>query len=351
MARRLVTADLLLLAWLAVLLAVKVWRRQAWIFEVQMRPAIVAQICAQLAVYGYLSLNSPLVSAQAPVIEYQGVFAVAIDILIALQRTGRARVGLSAVPIALSINLFIWLRPRFFHAQLAMVAAAILSKHFLTRSIGGERRHVFNPSAIAMAVASMLLLHFGADRKSLLEELIATYHASRPGIYPLVFAVSFLPQVLGRVTLVPLFAFLTLFATSAVARALTGMPAINHWIDPSLLVGVCLLITDPATCPRRPRAQALFGIGYGLGILASYAFLSSRQLHGYYAKILSVPFLNLVAPWLDRRTEDSAVGLRWPPAVAWLMVFSLLLPQIPPHKEMSLLGRLGGEAWAQEGRR
>lgn len=347
-------ANGLLLLWFAVLLVLKRKRGSSWEFDLFLRPQILVQGCVQASVYIYVSQFSHWISDYAPLIVYQLIFAVAFELLLSLHRYGNARIGYSVLPIVLSINLFIWIKPQYFYAQLLMVAFAVWSKHYIARTVNGTTSHVFNPSGIAMAVASLVLLCLGPNKYSLLNAIIDSYHQSRPHIFVFVLAVGSISQWAGRVSLVSLGTLLMLFTASRTCEWLTGMPAMNRWVDPSILVGVTLLITDPATCPQKSFGKLLFGACYALGILTSYTTLSYLHLPGYYAKIPFVPILNVVAPYFDRL----AISIRWETmlstlrgrmaqTVVYAAIFLILLPTIPDQKHISFLGSVGGAKWAR----
>ena len=327
---------------------------QKWDFALNLRVPNLIQACVQSSIYVFMSQFSPGVGNYAPLIFYQIFFAFVFDFLLSLLVYKNYRFGFSILPIVLSINLFIWFRPQYFYLQLAMVALAIYSKHIIVRNIAGRQSHVFNPSGIAMALGAVFILFSGSIRQYVfIDEIIVSYNSSRPYIFLFILFVGSISQWVGRIVLISLGAVVTLFSLSSLCELITGLPAINHWIDPSVMVGVTLLVTDPATSPKKNWGKFLFGCCYGLGILFGYGVLSRFQLPGYYAKILALPFLNLLAPFIDRIKFPFVPSTRaqrfYHPGVQGLLyvaVFLALLPTVHGPRQKSYLGALGGAAWA-----
>ena len=101
----------------------------------------------------------------------------------------------------------------------------------------------------------------------------------------------------------------TLFGASALYMAVTGVPYfVDSEIPSAVFLGLHLLVTDPSTSPRTPLGRAVFGVLYGLGVVALYALLGALGLPTFYDKLLCVPFLNLAVPAIDRSVR--AMGER-----------------------------------------
>jgi len=71
-----------------------------------------------------------------------------------------------------------------------------------------------------------------------------------------------------------------------------------------------LLVTDPATSPRRNLAKVVFGSMYGAGVFGLYALLGWLGVPTFYDKLLCVPPLNLTVRALDRMA--AAIEARLP---------------------------------------
>jgi hypothetical protein len=71
-------------------------------------------------------------------------------------------------------------------------------------------------------------------------------------------------------------------------------------IHPAVFLGLYLLVTDPATSPRKNFGKVIFGAAYGAGIFALVPILESLGAPVFYDKLLCVPLLNLTVRALDR---------------------------------------------------
>jgi hypothetical protein len=109
---------------------------------------------------------------------------------------------------------------------------------------------------------------------------------------------------------------------------------IDSNIPVAVFLGLHLLITDPATSPRKALGKILFGAMYGAGVFGAYGLLKLIHAPEFYDKLLCVPPLNLTVKALDRLSDKVAakVGSRtWLPAwrprqanYAWMGVWVCL---------------------------
>lgn len=335
------------------LVVYKIKTKQVWTFHWDFRVAHLIQTCVQSSILLFMSLYSPYIKAFVPYIPIQILFGFIIDFLISIARYRSYRVGLSALPIVMSINLFIWFQPELLSFQFLMITLAFLSKHYFLRRAVGERVHIFNPSAFGMFFGSLFLIYFGHEY-SWLNALSGSYNASRPEIFYWILAMGALSQIAGQVFAISFGAVLTLFSFCYLSEWLIGIPLTNQWIDPAVLVGVTLLITDPVTTPKTNWGRFLFGCTYGLAILAAYGALSYFREPGYFAKILSVPIMNYLAPYFDRLRSPSIIKAwpllaekLWLQASMYVLIMLILLPSASRPREPSILGALGGKRWSQ----
>ena len=88
----------------------------------------------------------------------QLLFAYPLDALLTWSRGNKWRFGFGPCPVVLSINRFLWFREEYFYLQLVLIATAYLAKEFITWQRDGRRTHVFNPSALALALAAVVLM-------------------------------------------------------------------------------------------------------------------------------------------------------------------------------------------------
>jgi TPR repeat protein len=64
-----------------------------------------------------------------------------------------------------------------------------------------------------------------------------------------------------------------------------------------------LLVTDPATSPRKDPGKIVFGALYGVAVFALFDGLNRMGAPEFYDKLLCVPFLNLGVRALDRGSD------------------------------------------------
>ena len=128
--------------------------------EVEWRPRAAHgfQAVAQAVVYVYWAYSYAPTREQLLFLAAQLPFAYLLDMLLGWRRYGRFRLGFGPLPVVGSINLFLWMIDAFFAVQLAMIAAAYLSREFIQWSRAGQRRHIFNPSAFALTAVALVLL-------------------------------------------------------------------------------------------------------------------------------------------------------------------------------------------------
>jgi TPR repeat protein len=130
---------------------------------------------------------------------------------------------------------------------------------------------------------------------------IATTFLNPPNFFMEMFVLGLIVQALFSVTLLTLSAAAALFVLNVVYTASTGTYMfIDTNIHPAIFLGLHLLVTDPATSPRKNFGKVVFGAGYGVGIFALVPILESLGAPVFYDKLLCVPLLNLTVRALDR---------------------------------------------------
>ena len=70
-------------------------------------------------------------------------------------------VGFGPFPIVFSTNLFLWFKDDWFLFQFLLIAVGFLGKAFVRWERDGRRVHIFNPSAFALALFSLVLIVTG----------------------------------------------------------------------------------------------------------------------------------------------------------------------------------------------
>ena len=310
----------------------------------------------QTGVYLYWALYWPQVAEQLPLIAAQILFLMLFEACISWTQGRTFRLGFSAAPIIGSLNLFLWFRDEIFVWQLVVVAAAYLSKEFVkwtrTGPDGVARRvHIFNPSAIVLAIAGLTMIVTQTAHLSWAAE-ISTALGRGPYAYSSIFlmgliVLSFVPSVL-----VTLSATLTFMALGAVFFWMTGLYRfVDTTIPIAVWLGLTLLATDPASTPRRGLGKVIFGVLYAASVFVIYGVLRALErpptlgdpgLHvSYFDKLLFLPVLNLSVRWIDRlagwltpRLDRIYPSLLKNPKVhlvAWIGVFFIVRPSLVDH--------------------
>ncbi len=249
----------------------------------------------------------------APFILAQLILAVAVEALFALTRRGRHTFGFGPVPVVFSLNLFLWFHLNWFFLQLAMVVLVYVGKEFIRWRVGGRSRHIFNPSAFALAVASLALIATGSTAITQGVEIAQTQYIP-PYIFLVIFLAALPGQLLFGVATMTMPAVLTIWGFSAAYLAVNGEYFFyDAYIPIAVFLGLHLLFTDPATSPRSELGRVLFAVLYGSGVVGSVFALNAIGAPPFYDKLLPVPILNLMAPLLDRTADRLATRL----GVAW----------------------------------
>jgi len=301
------------------------------------RPVHYVQLVMHCSIYAYWGWYWREVYHFIPLIIAQLVFAFALDMLVCWSRRDEWILGFGPFPIILSTNLFLWFRDDWFFLQFVMIAIGVLGKELIKWRRDGKLTHIFNPSALPLFVASVILIATKTTNITWGVQISATLHRP-PYIYFEVFVLGLIVQALFGVTLVTLSAAAVLCALNLTYTHFTG---VYHFIDStipvSVFIGLHLLVTDPATSPRTRLGKILFGGSYGAGVFLMYGLLSWIGAPEFYDKLLCVPALNLGVRGFDQIGEAitarlGALGrLQWSPQKAnyafmaiWIALFSLI---------------------------
>ena len=135
-------------------------------------------------------------------------------------------------------------------------------------------------------------------------------------------------------------AVLTTYAFSMIYLALTGTYFFfDSNVPIAVFLGMHLLFTDPSTAPKTELGRILFGVCYGLSVVALYALLDSIGAPTYYDKLLQVPIMNLLVKqfdlvgrsaswsWLNPARLGAALSFRGRSAVyvtLWILAFGVM---------------------------
>ena len=332
-------AGALLLAWLLFLFVRQNGDRTT--FSVTYRPLAshYVQATVQICIYAYWGWYWRPVYDLSSLIVAQLALAYSLDMLLSLTRRKSWVLGFGPFPIILSTNLFLLFKPDWFYLQFAMVAIGILGKEFIRWNRNGKNTHIFNPSALSLFVFSIALIITDTTSWSFAEEIATTLNRP-PHIYLQIFLLGLVVQYFFSVTMVTLMSVLALVALNLTYTGATGTYFfVDSNIPIAVFLGLHLLITDPATSPGSALGKAMFGVLYGAGVFLLYAILGWIGVPTFYDKLLCVPILNLMVPWLDA----AARRIRPPPTeerpghtgisaksnrihmIVWIAVFAVML--------------------------
>ena len=315
-------------------------------FTVVLRPQHYVQAMVQFSVFAYWGYYWRPVYEHAWLLVAQILFAYAFDMLLAWSRRREYTLGFGPVPIIFSINLFLWFRDDWFYMQFLMIAIGFMGKEYVRWRREGRDCHIFNPSAFALGLFSLVLILTNTTHLTWGQEIASTLTLA-PNIYTFLFLIGLVVMYFFSITLVTGLGALTLFGLSALYSGAAGVPYfLDSEIPAAVFLGLHLLITDPSTSPRTPLGKTLFGVLYGFGVFGLYTLLDSFGAPTFYDKLLCVPLLNLSVIAIDRavRAIDSDALLNvwranWFGGRAnlahmsvWVMVFAA----------MSMLGKTDG---------
>jgi hypothetical protein len=315
-------------------------------FDVVLRPQHYIQAMVQGSLYLYWGYFWQPVYDHLWLLVGQILFAYSFDMLLAWSRREQYTLGFGPIPIIFSINLFLWFRDDWFYMQFLMIAAGFMGKEFVRWQREGRRVHIFNPSAFALGLFSLVLITTGTTDLTWGREIASTLTLA-PGIYTFLFLIGLVVMYFFSITLVAGTAAIVLFGGSAIYSAVSGVPYfIDSEIPAAVFLGLHLLVTDPSTSPRTPLGKTIFGALYGLGVFGLYSLLGAVGVPTFYDKLLCVPLLNLSVIAIDRYVRsigsEKLVNVwndRW---AAWRPNLAHMAVWIVIFGSMSMLGKTDG---------
>ena len=350
-----IAAAAFLAGWLTYLLSKANKERQSYSLEVGLRPQHYIQACVQFSVYAYWGYHWELVpdSGIRPVYDHallmlgQIIFAYAFGMLLSWSRRQSYSLGFGPIPIIFSVNLFLWFRDDWFYMQFLMIALGFMGKEYIRWQRDGRSMHIFNPSAFALGLFSLVLILTNTTHLTWGQEIASTLTLA-PNIYTFLFLIGLIVMYFFSITLVAGMAAISLFVLSTLYSAVAGVPYfLDSEIPAAVFLGLHLLVTDPSTSPRTALGKLIFGMLYGCGVFVLYTLLGALGAPTFYDKLLCVPLLNLSVIAIDRvvrsvRSEDllNVWKGNWMNGranlahmVAWVVIFG----------SMSVLGKTDGQ--------
>ena len=350
-----VAAAVFLGLWLTFLLSRGQAERDTYSFEISLRPQHYIQACVQFSVYAYWGYHWELIpgSGLRPVYDHallmlgQIIFAYAFGILLSWSRHQKYILGFGPIPIIFSVNLFLWFRDDWFYMQFLMIALGFMGKEYIRWNREGRSMHIFNPSAFALGLFSLVLILTNTTHLTWGQEIASTLTLA-PNIYTFLFLIGLVVMYFFSITLVAGMAAISLFVLSTLYSAFAGVPYfLDSEIPAAVFLGLHLLVTDPSTSPRTALGKLIFGVFYGCGVFVLYTLLGALGAPTFYDKLLCVPILNLSVIAIDKlvRSVQSENLLNvwkqnWMSGranlahmIAWVVIFG----------SMSVLGKTDGQ--------
>jgi TPR repeat protein len=288
-----------LVLWTALLLVVVRRQGRPLALEIDLRKQHYLQACAQFSVMLYWGWYWRQVYDSFHLLAAQLVFAYAFDMLLGWSRRGTYTLGFGPFPIVFSINLFLWFKPDWFYLQFLMVAVGFLAKEFIRWDKDGRLVHIFNPSSFPLGVFSLGLILTGTTAITWGQEIAQTFELP-PHIRLFIFLVCLPGQLLFGVTTMTMSAVLAVFAFGLGWYAVFGTYYfVDAFIPAAVFLGMHLLFTDPSTSPRTELGRILYGVLYGLGVVALFGLLGRLGAPTFYDKLMAVPLLNMTIQLID----------------------------------------------------
>ena len=257
------------------------------------------------------------VLAWAPLIGMQIVVAYGLEMLLSWTRHRIWHCGFGPIPIVLSTNLFLWFLPEYFYLQFVLIVLSYLSREFIRWERDGRSGHIFNPSGFSLALVATILLFTGSVQCTRGVDIVGSFEIP-PNFIEVIFLLGLVVQLLFGTTPVTMGAVFALYVLFHVSWSIVGSPLGPVPMEPSVFLGATFLITDPSSSPQTKSGKFLAGVTYGAGVFAFCILLRMIDQPSFVDKVLMVPIVNLMVPFLDRvgRRIDSLVNPRnWLSAV------------------------------------
>lgn len=319
----------ILLVWAVVLGVFVARRRGEYTVTKRVRATHLLPAGIQVILFAYWALYWDGVPPQLQLIGLQLIFAYAFDALLGLSLFKKWTVSYGPIPITLSANLFVWFPGDHFYLSVIVIALALASKALIRR----DGRHIFNPSAVGIAIVGALCLMFPETFPYI---DIAHQLNLAPNMLELIFLLALLPQLRIPIVLVSLAALFTTYILAGSHDLLLPGP---FW--PAVFLALVLLATDPATIPKTGGGRVLFGVTLGLVTVLVSSTLEYNGVSDFYGKVLAIPVANFFVPYFDRvASHDALAAERWlgPERNRYHVALWVLLVVVQSHTGVSKQG-------------
>jgi TPR repeat protein len=334
-------------------------KREGTELTIDFRPRLPhwIQMLIHGSIFVYWGLHWEGVFEHMPLIAAQVLFAYLMEMCLAWTQYRNFRLGFGPVPIVGSTNLFLWFKDPFFGAQFGMLAVSYLARQFIRWEREGQKIHIFNPSAIGLAVAAAIVISGGWVHHTWGAEISITL-GSGPYAFEQLFLAGALVMVFFDVALMTMSAAVSMVLIGLVYYQLTGVWFfVDTAIPIAVFLGMNLLLTDPVTSPHSEGGKVLFGVLYTTGVMGLYIVLREMErpatggdpglTAAFFDKLLFVPILNVAAVLIERvgrkllpieRIIGSLQGYakRGVYLGIWVGAFMIIRPQLVEHPGASV---------------
>jgi hypothetical protein len=266
--------------------------------------SVLLQIVAQLIIFLYWGLFNPVVFERFPLIIHQVTYAYWLQVFLSLRYNKKFTFSYSNAAAVLSTNLFVWFDPKVYFFHIILILIALLAKMFLTREIGGVRKHIFNPSGLVSFIATIFISLAWVIPKFHLDAYvyapqIGAYWLWLPHFDLVVFIASCLSLWTPNLYLIPISCVSFLVGSNIFSRFLVGMDFMETLGKGTVFIGITLLATDPSTAPKTKLGQIFYGISYAISMALAFPLLALLKWDQYYKKVMFIWLLNFLAPYYD----------------------------------------------------
>ena len=287
-----------------------------WGISVRIQRPHLIQTFAQSIVYLGWFASWGVARDQLALLLAQILFAYLVDMALVWRKYRFYRLGFGPIPIVLSTNLFLFFKEDAYYWQWLMIAFAFASREIFRWRRDGRDVHIFNPSAITLTLTTLILITTGQMHLSW-GEMIANSHSTGAYSYELIMIAGLIVMSAFTVGLTIVSAVCVTLVVGELYFFQTGVYRyLDTAIPGAVFLGMNLLVTDPASSPKRRDAKVLYGALYGLSVFILYGILRSFESPptetspglsmAFCDKLLAVPLLNLCSRRLDQITARCA---------------------------------------------